>query len=65
MKTILVTLAILLLVVPAYAGDDDPGVNFKFNHLDGTGTKSSSSYNPQIGWSYTFDSGNTRKADGS
>jgi hypothetical protein len=64
MKRIFIILAVLLMAAPALA-EDAPGVNYRFSHPDGTGTKSAMSYNPQTGASFTFDSGNTLNADGS
>ena len=69
MKRLIITLAIaiLLIAVPALA-EDTQGLNYHFSHSDATGTKSSSSYNPDgsgNGMSYTFDSGNTLNSDGS
>ncbi len=62
MKIIIAILAMLLLAVPLYAGDNDinPGTNYVFDPQDGT----SATYSPQYSWSYQFESGNTYNADG-
>jgi hypothetical protein len=63
-KSIIIILGILLMAAPALS-DDTPGVNYHFPQQDATNTKSSMSYNPQTGASFTFDSGSTLNSDGS
>ena len=69
MKRLLLVMGMVLLGIPltfcVTFAEDTEGVNFHFSHQDGSGTKSSYSYNPDAGSSYTFDSGNTLNSDGS
>ena len=72
MKRLLLVMGLALLGIPLTFGmtfgEDTEGVNYHFSHQDGSGTKSSASYNPQAegdGWSRTYDSGNVQNADGS
>jgi opacity protein-like surface antigen len=68
MKRLFIILALVLLWATPALSDDTVGANYHFSHADGTGTRSSSSFNPDApgsGWSHTFDSGSTLNSDGS
>ena len=68
MKRLIITLALAVLWISPALAEDTQGLNYHFSHQDATGTRSSSSYNPQAegsGWSETYDSGAVLNSDSS